>query len=266
MSTNHRHVVFYSGGIGSWAAARRVVDKHGAGSVDLLFTDTLIEDEDLYRFLRESSSNLGARLITIAEGRTPWQVFRDKRFIANPRVDICSRVLKRELSEKWLKKNRTPENTTLYVGIDWTEQHRLTRMQARWLPWKVEGPLCEPPLLHKRDLLKLSSDAGIEPPRLYGMGFPHNNCGGFCVKAGQAHFRLLLETMPERYAAHEKEEEEMREFLGKDVAILRQTVNGATKPLTLRALRRRIEGNAQIDLFDWGGCGCFSDGGDDEQA
>ncbi len=46
------HVIMMSGGAGPFAAAKRVL----AGKpnhVTLLFCDTLIEDEDLYRFLDE---------------------------------------------------------------------------------------------------------------------------------------------------------------------------------------------------------------------
>jgi len=40
----------FSGGITSWAAAKRVAAEHGADNTLLLFTDTKMEDEDLYRF------------------------------------------------------------------------------------------------------------------------------------------------------------------------------------------------------------------------
>jgi hypothetical protein len=107
----------------------------------------------------------------------------------------------------------------------------------------------------------LGSDAlaaGIEPPRLYKMGFHHNNCGGFCIKAGQAQFARLLTTMPERYARHERREQELRDYLGKDIAILRDRRGGDTKPMTLREFRERLEHDAKaFDSFDWGGCGCF---------
>lgn len=45
-----QHVVMYSGGIGSWAAAKQVVQQAGAENMVLLWADTKIEDEDLYRF------------------------------------------------------------------------------------------------------------------------------------------------------------------------------------------------------------------------
>ena len=44
-----RHVVFVSGGLGSWKAFRRVISKEGKENTYALFTDTLIEDIDLYR-------------------------------------------------------------------------------------------------------------------------------------------------------------------------------------------------------------------------
>jgi hypothetical protein len=48
------HVVQYSGGIGSRAAAQRVVAAHSIADLVLLFADTQIEDPDLHRLLRDS--------------------------------------------------------------------------------------------------------------------------------------------------------------------------------------------------------------------
>lgn len=257
-----RHVVMFSGGVGSWAAARRVADRYGTDDLVLLFADTLIEDEDLYRFLDEAAENIGGELVKISEGRTPWEVFHDVRFLGNTRVDPCSRVLKREVCDAWLDEHCDPATTTLYLGISWDEEHRFVRARDRLASkgWTVRAPLCEEPLppLGEGWAIRWLEDAGIEPPRLYAMGFPHNNCGGFCVKGGQAHFKLLLEKLPERYAHHERQEAELRRYLDKDVAILRDRRGSKTRPMTLRVLRKRIEAKAEIDSEEWGGCGCFS--------
>lgn len=96
-----RHVVFFSGGITSWACAKRVKatlrttqNKHESRSPELLllFCDTRMEDEDLYRFLHEAAKDVDAPLITIADGRTPWQVFNDVGFLGNSRIrdDVCA--------------------------------------------------------------------------------------------------------------------------------------------------------------------------------
>lgn len=256
-----RHVVMFSGGAGSWAAAKRVADRHGTTGLALLFTDTLIEDEDLYRFLEEGAENVGGELVRIADGRTPWELFRDKGFLGNTRVDLCSRILKRELAESWLIENCCPSETTVYVGIDWTEENRFRRMRSRYAErgWRFEAPLCDPPFISRFAVFKWLRDEGILPPRLYELGFAHNNCGGRCVKAGQGHFTHLFKVLPERFAEWEEEEEDFRRDHG-DVAILRDRRGGKTKPMPLRVLRERIEaGDEQIDLFEIGGCGCFTD-------
>ena len=61
------------------------------------------------------------------------------------------------------------------------------------------------------------------------------------------------------YAHHEEEEQSLRAYLDKDVAILRDRRGGQTLPLTLLDFRQSLEKGQACDLFDWGGCGCFSE-------
>lgn len=251
-------IVMFSGGVGSWMTAKRVAAAHGVDGLTLLFSDTLMEDEDLYRFLDAAAADVGGELVKVTEGRTPWEVFKDVRFLGNTRIDPCSRVLKREILRKWLNDNCQPESTIIYIGIDWTEGHRFERAVPFWKPWTIESPLMDAPYLSKQDMIDNLLAAKIATPRLYDMGFPHNNCGGFCIKAGQAHFKLLLDKMPERYAFHEQQEQELREYLGKDVAILRDRRGGQTKPMTLRIFRERQGQGELFDKDEWGGCACFA--------
>lgn len=254
-----KRVVMYSGGLGSWGAACRVIEQHGKDDVTLLFTDTRMEDEDLYRFLRETSADFGVEITVLADGRDPWEVFHDVRYLGNTRVDPCSKILKRDLADKWLKANCVPAETVCYLGIDWTERHRYdaTRLRFEAMGFRLEAPLCDPPYVSKATLQANLAARGIALPHLYDLGFAHNNCGGFCIKAGQGHFATLLEKLPERYAYHEGKEEALRQHLGKDVAILRDRAGGVSKPLTLRDLRLRIEAKQAIEEDEIGGCGCF---------
>ena len=252
-----RNVVFFSSGIGSWAAAKIVAEQEGDDGLVLLFADTKIEDQDNYRFLRESAENVGGDLVVISDGRTPWEVFRDERWIGNSRVAQCSHLLKQKPCLEWMKERDPNHECVLHFGIDWTEVHRLPAIERNWSPWKVRAPLTDPPYHTKESLIEWCKSEGIEPPRLYGMGFSHANCGGFCVRGGQAHFRNLLRVMPERYLHHEAQEESMRQYLEKDQSILTEVKGGEKRTLTLRELRMRAD--SQVDLFDWGGCGCFVD-------
>lgn len=253
-----KHLVMFSGGACSWAAAKRVVERHGSDGVVLLFADTKMEDEDLYRFLDEAAINVGAPLVVIADGRNPWEVFRDEKMMGNSRVDLCSRILKRELLFKWQKEHCSPNDCVIHFGVDFTESHRLDGVRNRYPDWKCEGYMTEPPYLNKRMILEWIKDEGIEIPRLYKIGAHHNNCGMFCIKSGQAQFALLFRTMPERYKWHEDQEEITRKIVG-DHTILKRKVDGVTKKITLKQFREDIERQVAFDLDEWGGCGCALD-------
>ncbi|WP_017754077.1 adenine nucleotide alpha hydrolase family protein [Calidifontibacillus oryziterrae] len=254
-----KHIIFYSGGIGSWATAKRVIEKYGKEDVILLFTDTLIEDEDLYRFIEETVSDLGVEFVRVADGRNPFEVFKDVRYLGNSRVAPCSHKLKQDTAKKWITKRFNPDECILYLGIDWTEEHRIKAPTENWKPYTVRFPMCEEPYVTKDELLSELEILGIEIPRLYKLGFAHNNCGGFCCRAGQGHFANLLEKLPERFAYYEVIEEELRQFLGSNVAIMKKTKNKVTFPYTLRQLREDIEAQKPVDMTDVGGCGCMVD-------
>lgn len=262
-----KHVVMFSGGIGSWATAKRVIDKYGTADVTLLFADVkgdndnphLGEDEDTYRFLQESADKLGAELVWLKEGRSIWQVFHADRFLGNSRLANCSKFLKQKPCRDWLDANRHPTSTNVYVGIDWSESHRLPAIEKAYQPYYAYAPLTEPPYVDKQQMLKECREWGVEPPRMYSKPYPHGNCGGFCVRAGQAQMRLLLLENRDRYLFHEGQEQELRDHLGKNVSVLKDRTGGTSVPLTLKTFRERQEDGALFDELDWGGCGCFID-------
>lgn len=311
MSEPIKHVVMFSAGAGSFEAAWRVVQAHGRRSVTLLFTDTLCEDHDAYRFLIEGAAlllgyagrgevsglaALGANtppawerdarkahlialradvvrlmpeLVWVQEGRDIWDVFADERFLGNSRVGVCTRTLKQETADRWCNAHCDPAATVRYVGIDWTEIERyegdggkrkgIKRVLAEQ-GWRCDAPLCEKPWMTKTDALDHMRALGIKPPRLYELGFAHNNCGGGCVKAGIGHFAHLYRALPDVFAHWEREETKLRDMLGENVSILAdRRGDGKKKPLPLATLRARIEAGQQIDMYEIGGCGCFID-------
>ncbi len=253
------HVLMNGYGLMSWCAGKRAAETHGRGNVLSLFCDTKYEDEDTYAWGRAGVEALGIARVEIADGRTPWEVFRDVRLIGNTRADPCSRVLKRDLAHKWMELNAP--GAVIVIGIHAEEAHRLPSIRAAWDPWEVSAPLCEGKVIGLAELELWARQAGLWRQQLYQDGFPHANCGGRCIKQGQGGFVKLLELRPAAFREVEAEEEAMRQRLGKDVAILRDRRGGTTKPFTLRQLRERIEAGKkdQCDLFDVGGCGCFTD-------
>lgn len=263
-----KHVVMFSGGIGSWATAKRVAAIHGTDDLFLVFCDVrgnstnphVGEDPDTYRFIDDAVKNIGGTYIYLNAGLDIWELFKKVRLLGNSRIAPCSHKLKQAPAWEWIKANCDPDDTVIYVGIDWSEVHRLPSIEKNYLPYKVEAPMTVEPFLDKKQMIDLAREEGIEPPALYAMGFPHNNCGGGCVRAGQGQFKMLLQLMPERFAEWERGERSLQEHLGKEVTILKETVNGVSRPLPLNVLRERVMSQPSlIDDFDIGGCACFVD-------
>lgn len=204
------------------------------------FFNTQIEDQDTYRFLEESESLFKHKIEIFTEGRNPWQIFNDERFIGNSRITPCTRVLKRQFLEKLLKKAYPDNNIVLCFGITKEEKERAIRIKNSWSQRGIKTTF---PLINKFgiDKSKFFDNYGIKIPRLYKFGFPHNNCGGGCVKAGIGQWVNLYRLFPKRFLWHEEQEILTRKYLKKDVAILRDRHGGYTKPLTLFDLRKRIE-------------------------
>jgi 3'-phosphoadenosine 5'-phosphosulfate sulfotransferase (PAPS reductase)/FAD synthetase len=252
-----KYQISFSGGLGSAISA--LVAYENNLDFNLIFADTLIEDEDLYRFLKEVAGVCGKPLIWLVDGRTPWDVFVDKRWIGNTRTAHCSTELKTKQVMKWLDTNADIEDP-LVLGMDWSEIDRIERAQKVWTPRPVISILNEFKITRPMyaDIL---AKYDIPQPRLYDMGFSHNNCGGFCCKAGQKQFANLKEKMPERFAHHAQEMEDAMEDIGPTARpFLRKTIDSELQYLTLKDYGKLLdEDKIEVPEFDSEGCGCFTD-------
>ncbi len=269
-----KHVVNFSGGLCSFWAAHRVVQQHGAENTVLLFADTLIEDEDLYEFNERAAEFLGVPITRVAIGKTPWQVFREEGLIGNSLFPICSVRLKREPLNLWHHANcldvfeeaqetlfgDSRELATIYLGFDWTEENRLNAMRREHPTWRIEAPMTEEPIWDKCRMEQEARAIGLPIPKLYGLGFPHNNCGGRCVRAGISHFVHLYWVLRDRFMEWAYEERDCAaDFIRRGIeplSILKDRRGGVTKSLWLLDLAARIETGEKFPRDEWGGCGC----------
>lgn len=318
-----RRFTMFSAGQGSFRAAMIDRRRHPDAQIGLVFTDTLYEDADAYRFLVEAAAhvldrNLGwtvkaddfpdyrvpddtrieeyrgnsewrafladlrtravdarPELVWLVEGRDPWEVFRDRRFLGNSLVDPCSEVTKRDMLDSWRMGNcwrpgdLWGEPDHFAVGIGDHEAHRFDDGRGRGIGprtsaegWLYHAPLLTEPLPGEHALFYAPLDQiGPKEPRLYAMGYMHNNCGGFCVKAGQAHYANRYRVQPERFAYDAMMERKLRDFLGKEVSMLTdRRGGGGKKPLTLDAFANRLRAEPAAK-FEYApgesGCGCM---------
>ncbi len=205
---NMNHIVFLSGGNASFAVAAWVKEQYGhlkGHSILLYFTDVKWEDFDLYRFIIDASNRLELPMLIHSRGLTPPQLMVKQKFMANSRVGSCSKELKMKVASDYIKKGIKPEievwhnkkyiktddfisNATLYFGIGVNELHREEPIKINWAPYEVVNPLIYHDINIDESLRKYS----ILPGQLYSKGFHHNNCGGKCIKGGQAHFKNLF--------------------------------------------------------------------------
>lgn len=237
-------VVMYGGGSTSFATARIAAERHGRENTTLLFADTLAEDEDLHRFNAEVSAHLGIPITRVCDGRTPEQVDVDSRWLSNARIAKCSHVLKQVPCRMWMEANGAPD-AVIYVGLDWTELHRVPPVRHWWRPWQVEFPLAELTGKGKDDWNRELRALGIAEPRLYREGYPHNNSSWASFLANRSGC-TLAGVCPVRLAA-----------TNAGAAAVR---GGETIPLRLSVVRAAVESQPSLlDLDDWGGCGCFVD-------
>lgn len=263
-----KHIVNFSGGDCSFWAAHRVIEKYGQNVV-LLFADTLIESPDLYAFNEKASELLGVPITRVCYGLTPWQLFRKEGLIGNNRFPICSVRLKREPLNEWMQGayeldrfqgNALFMHATVHIGFDWTEAHRLLEMREAYPRWLVDAPMQWEPIWDKCKMRSEAEKIGLPEQSLYRHGFPHNNCGGACVRAGISHFVHLYKVLPNKFKEWEIEEqltaEQFRARGIEPMSVLKDRRGGETKPLYLQELRRRIESGEEFDTSDWGGCGC----------
>ena len=233
-------IVSFSTGLSSAITAVRVLEKYPEAT--FVFMDTNFEDEDNYRFMSDFENKFGVKITKLAEGRNPYQVSRDEHVIPNNSLAPCTFRLKIDLFRKYLK--TLEGETTIYIGYDFTELHRCIPMTKNYgaLGYTVDYPLLWKPIETRRYTDVVRNDWGVEPPRMYQIGYTHANCGGRCVKQGQGDWIRTLINFPERYAEIEEWENDMRKNeVNANYALLKSQTKEGRQPLTLTELRERYE-------------------------
>lgn len=292
-------ILLYSGGKGSFNTACFLLSKNIP--TYYYFNDTFYEHDSLYTYLNNTLAWLHNKPVLKAYDSIPslvleednlserrdyltqegkklqkyypnfiydpastslHELFIKRKFMANSRVDICSQVLKREQSSKFIKKHFFAELTSVAVGIGMWESHRLDKARPNWSPYDLISPYAN--FLLDDNIYDCTKTLDLELPYLYTIGASHNNCSGFCVKAGLAHYRQLLKNDRDLYLIHENNEQlviKLTEEKGRKVKpFLSKQINGKKIYLTLKDFRLSIENNSltKEDMIDetFGSCSC----------
>lgn len=277
-------IVSLSSGASSAVAASRAIEKYGRERVELVFADTLWEDDDNYRFLDDLARHFQMPLTRLVSGLTPLDDAENEHIIPNQKLAKCSDHLKVDVIRDYVRQYQAAGYlVVMVIGYDWKDQRPRANKPLGRIPgpvkaWGSMGVMVEYPLLKTpvvADSNAVVRSWGIKPPRMYAQGYSHANCGGRCVKQGRGDWRRTLINYPSRFLEVEAWERETRAYqalqkalqitlLGRigatgvyavwklaSYSFLRDVRNGKNYNLTLESLRLETEqaDERQMRLF-----------------
>jgi len=258
------HIVDVSGGMASAVCLFRVLERFGKADTLAVFADTNSEGADLYRFLDDVERVADFPIHRLNDGRTIWDVFFwAMLFTTMGNGCKASWELKKLPLRRFHDEHGKPSETTIHIGFGPDEEQRHRRLREAMPEWLFDFPLTwEPRLWQRCDLMEDLRARGIEPPRLYLNGYPHNNCAGACILAGIKQWAGLLKDNPELYRANEEKEQEFLAELRRrgrtEVTIQKDRRGGEVHNLSLRQLREEIEAGRKIpDSWRESTCCCM---------
>lgn len=213
---SRRIVVGFSGGVTSAWCAGWALRTFPRDEVVLLFCDTKEEDQDTYRFLFDMAASLGVEITNRSDGRSLTEVIRDENMIPNNRAAFCSRILKQEPANRYIKELQEQGITEIVriMGFSSREAERMQRHTA--LSWQqtslfcevtVRFPLAESGVTKQQCSDWCSCDMGVRPAAMYEWS-EHANCPG-CFRGKQNYFKAVEIHRPDVYSQRESLEKEI---------------------------------------------------------
>lgn len=208
---NRRVVCWFSCGAASAVAAKIALEKYP--DAILCYTDTGSEHEDSRRFLHDIEKWLG-KSVYILKNETYqdiWQVFDVTRWLVGVAGARCTTELKKKVRQKF----EEPGDIQVF-GYTIEEKQRLDRFAKNNPEINVWCPLIDKKL-SKPDCLDIITQAGIELPEMYKLGYLNNNCIG-CVKGQSGYWNKIRKDFPDVFERMSKVERELNVAINKTYA------------------------------------------------
>jgi len=216
---------WWSGGITSAVACKLAIDLYGKDNCRVIFIDTKNEDDDTYRFMDDCSKwyELPIETITSDKHESVQDVWLKYKALNNASGAVCSSEMKRQVREKWQKENTWEHQV---FGFELDEAKRAKGMVLNHAKTKPIFPLMMYGL-NKKDCINIVSEAGIEPPNMYKLGFLNNNCFKTgCVQGGIGYWQKMKRDFPNKFNAMAEMEHRITDDKGKPVTMLKDQSNG----------------------------------------
>lgn len=191
-----RVVVWFSCGVASAVAAKLAITQY-AGR-EIVIARCVLHDEhfDNDRFSDDCAKWFGLQITNLINkeyGGSLDEVIRRRKYLSGIGGAPCTLLLKKDVRIEFQR----PDDVHVFGYC--------AEEQVRWDDFldanniTAVSPLIERGLKHS-DCLAIVQDAGIELPKMYQLGYQHNNCIG-CLKAGgQGYWNKIKTEFPYIFA------------------------------------------------------------------
>ena len=191
-----RLVCWYSCGAASAVATKLAIAQYEF-LYDIVIARCIVKEEhpDNDRFAADCEKWFGVpitNLIADEYNGSVYNVIQKRKYISGIQGAPCTMLLKKQVRENFQRP------TDIHVfGYCHEEQERYDKfLDSNNIDCRV--PLIEKNLRHA-DCLGMLSNAGIELPTMYKLGYQHNNCIG-CVKAtGAGYWNKIRQDFPDQF-------------------------------------------------------------------
>ena len=200
-NTNERIVSWFSCGAASAVATKLILAE--GNPVTIAYCYVKEEHTDNLRFLKDCEEWFGQKILILKNEKYDGSCHKvfEKNFFSTPHGSPCTTHLKKKVRLKFQK-----PNDVLVFGYTAEEEERLNTFIDRNNEVPVRAPLIEKGLT-KSEVLAMIENANIELPKMYKLGYDHNNCIG-CVKGGMGYWNKIRLDFPKQfkeYAVMERE-------------------------------------------------------------
>lgn len=188
--TPNRILCWFSCGAASAVCTKHTIDSCPDSEVIPVCCDTRhSEDADNFRFSNECEQWFGREIkyISSEDYRNVDEVFEKTRYMSGLHGARCTTELKKIPRLKFA----LPDDINVF-GFTFDERKRVSDFTCRNPDMILKWTLIEQRIT-KQDCYEELQQAGIELPRMYRLGFEHNNCPG-CVKASSPWYWQMVRT------------------------------------------------------------------------
>lgn len=201
-----RLVCWYSHGAASLVAAKKAIELQPLfyPGHDVVVANIFIQDEyqEPERVV-EASKWLGQDILFLQDWKydaSVDRVIQKERYMSGVRGAKCTKVLKKQIRKDWQF-----DDDVHVFGMTIEEEHRIDRILDAEPDLEIFTPLIELRMT-KKDCFNEMTNAGLELPMMYKLGYHNNNCIG-CLKAGGAgYWNKIRKDFPEVFEKRAEQE------------------------------------------------------------